>query len=230
MKLADNLALLPISREAMGELNLVLTWDDNNLVLIDAGVPGQTDLIVEAIAKHGFRAQDLTHIIITHQDWDHIGCVAELQKMAPSLKIVAHVDEAPYLDGRIMPIKLAARLKQYDAMPEEARAGVDRWKEMHESSPIHVAQQVQDGQVLDICGGIEIAHVPGHTPGHIAVYLRESRIIVCGDAANIKDGKVVGSNPIHTHDMDLAEKSLEKIKGYDLAGVVAYHTGFWHEN
>jgi glyoxylase-like metal-dependent hydrolase (beta-lactamase superfamily II) len=226
MKLAKNVALLPINREGMGSLNLVLTWDDNNLVLIDAGLPGQVDAIAGAIAGKGFRAEDLTHIIITHQDWDHIGSVADIRKLAPSVKIVAHVDEAPYLDGRTMPIKLAARLEQYDSLPEDARAGIDRWKDLYENTPIPVAEQVQDGQVLPICGGIEIVHVPGHTPGHIALYLKESRIIVCGDAANVKDGQVVGSNPIHTHDMDLAEKSLDKIKSYDLSGLVTYHTGF----
>jgi len=226
MKLAKNIAVLPIGREGMGKLNLVLAWDDNNLVLVDAGVPGLTDEIVKAIENEGFRAENLTHIIITHQDWDHVGCVADLQKLAPNLRVVAHTDEASYIDGRVLPIKLAARLEQYDTLPKDAQAGIDRWKDMYENAPISVNEQVQDGQCLPICGGIEIVHVPGHTPGHIAVYLKESRIIVCGDAANIKDGQLAGSNPIHTHDMEQAEESLDKIKSYDLSGVVAYHTGF----
>jgi len=226
MKLAKNVALLPISREGTGDLNLVLAWDEKNLVLIDAGVPGQTEDISNAIANEGFNAKDLTHIIITHQDWDHIGCVADLQKLAPSLRVVAHADEAPYLDGRTTPIKLAARLGQYDTLSEELRATIDIWKNMYENSPIKVHDQVQDGQVIPICGGIEIVHVPGHTPGHIAAYLKESRIIVCGDAANVKDGVLTGSNPIHTHDIKQAEESLDKIKQYDLRGIVAYHTGF----
>jgi len=226
MRLAQNIALLPITREGMGSLNLVLAWDDNNLVLIDAGVPGQADMIAQAIAGEGFRAEDLTHLIITHQDWDHVGSVSDLMKLAPALKVVAHADEAPCIDGRVLPIKLAARLEQYDNLPEEHRAGVDNWKNTYTNSPIPVNIQVQDGQVLPICGGIEIVHVPGHTPGHICAYFKESRIIVCGDAANVKDGGLMGSNPIHTHDMVMAEKSLEKIKEYDLSGVVAYHTGF----
>lgn len=226
MKLAKNIALMPINREGMGSLNLVLAWDDDFLVLIDAGLPGQTDEIIKAIENEGFQAKDLTHLIITHQDWDHIGCVADLQNLAPNLKIVTHADEAPYLDGRKVPIKLAARLEQYDTLPEDQRANADRWKDIYENFPITVAEQVQDKQELSMCGGIEIVHVPGHTPGHIAVYFKESRIIVCGDAANIKDGQLIGSNPIHTHDMELADKSLEKIRKYDLSGIVSYHTGF----
>ena len=64
----------------IGGVNLVLAWDENNLVLIDTGFPGQTDDIVKAIANAGFKAKELTHIIITHQDWGHIGCLMDLQK------------------------------------------------------------------------------------------------------------------------------------------------------
>ncbi|MCL2378726.1 MAG: MBL fold metallo-hydrolase [Defluviitaleaceae bacterium] len=226
MKLAQNVALLPITHEGVGSLNLVLAWDDNHLVLIDAGIPDQADMIAKAIENEGFRAEDLTHIIITHQDWDHVGSIHDLMKLAPSAKTVAHKKEAPYIDGRELPIKLAAKLEKYDSYSEENRAGLDNWKKTYTNSPIPVTEQVQDGQVLPICGGIEIVHVPGHTPGHIAVYFRESRIMVCGDAANVEDGKLVGFNPIHIHDVDMANESLEKIKGYDLNGAVTYHTGF----
>ena len=226
MNISQNMKILTINCDVVGSLNLVLAWDDNNLVLIDAGVPGKTDMIVRAIANEGFRAEELTHIIITHQDWDHIGCVNDLKKLSPALKVVAHENEAPYLDGREIPLKLAIRLKKYDTLPEEQRAVTDRWKDIFENAPIFVTEQVQGGQVLPICGGIEIVHVPGHTPGHIAPYFIGSKIIICGDAANVKKGQIVGPNPIHTPDMELAEKSLDKIKSYDLSGIVAYHTGF----
>jgi len=226
MNLAQNVALLPISREGMGCLNLVLTWDNTHLVLIDTGVPGQTEDIVKAIENQGLRAENLTHIILTHQDWDHTGCTNDLLKLAPNAKVVAHADEAPYIDGRVMPIKLASRLAEYDSLAPQFQAGVDRWKETYQNSPIYVHEQVTDKQVLNICGGIEIVHVPGHTPGHIAVYLKQSRIIVCGDAANVREGQLVGSTPRHTFNQQQADESLQKIKKYDYAWVVTYHTGF----
>ena len=226
MNLAKNITLLPITREGMGNLNLVLAWDDKNLVLIDAGLPGQTDDIVQAIADAGFRAEDLTHIILTHQDWDHVGCVRDLQKHAPSLQVVAHTEEAPYIDGRKLPIKLEARLAQLDTLPDDFRNNMLEWKRTYEDTPVHVAMEVQDGQMIPICGGIEIIHTPGHTPGHIVVYFKENKLLVCGDAANVADGEMVMFNKIHIQDMAQAEQSLEKIKRYDVNGVVAYHTGY----
>ncbi|MCL2839342.1 MAG: MBL fold metallo-hydrolase [Defluviitaleaceae bacterium] len=227
MRIAKNVALLPIKNGEGAEcFNLVLTWDDDNLVLIDAGFPSQTDAILSAIAAEGFRAENLTHMIITHHDWDHVGCVPDLQKLAPNVRMIAHVDESPYLDGRRLPVKVEARLKEYDTLPEDVRAFYDSWKKSYEDNPIHITDQVTDGQVYPICGGIEIVHVPGHTPGHIVVHLRDSGIMVCGDAANVDGNQLVGANPIHTQDLDLANQSLDKIKGYSVSGYVAYHTGY----
>ena len=50
--------------------------------------------------------------------------------------------------------------------------------------------------------------------------------MACGDGANIFDGQISGPNPIHTHDMPLALSSLEKMKSYDMSGIVAYHGGY----
>ena len=223
MKLSSNVELLDTGR---GGVNLVLTWDENNLVLIDTGFPGQTGAIVKAVADAGFKAESLTHIIITHQDWDHIGCLMDLQKLVPGVKTIAHEEEAPYIDGRKTPIKLAARLAEYDSLPKEMQERCDSQKEFYAAQSISVTETVSDGEALPICGGIEIVHTPGHTPGHIMLYLKESRIMVTGDGANIADGKIAGPNPVHTYDMPIALVSLEKMKSYDMSGIVAYHGGY----
>jgi len=36
-------------------------------------------------------------------------------------------------------------------------------------------------QVLDICGGVEVVHVPGHSEGNAAFYLRKQRAMIAGD-------------------------------------------------
>jgi glyoxylase-like metal-dependent hydrolase (beta-lactamase superfamily II) len=80
--------------------------------------------------------------------------------------------------------------------------------------------------VLSIAGGIEVVHTPGHTPGHIALFLRQERIMVVGDAANIANGRVTGPNPQHSHDMALGKESFDKLTAYYCRGVVSYHCGF----
>jgi glyoxylase-like metal-dependent hydrolase (beta-lactamase superfamily II) len=53
--------------------------------------------------------------------------------------------------------------------------------------------ELSDGDVLDFGGGARVVHVPGHTPGSIAVHLPEPGVLFTGDAvaASPFDGKVM---------------------------------------
>ncbi|MDR2183099.1 MAG: MBL fold metallo-hydrolase [Clostridiales bacterium] len=231
MRIAENVEMLSISvnrPNADMALHMTLTWDDDNLVLIDAGVPGQGEAIARAIADAGFDVKNVTHIIITHQDMDHIGSIPELLRMAPGAKLVAHRDEAPYMDGRKMPVRLVSAIQRYDNLPPEGKAQVEEGMRDYGEKKfrLKIDRELADKEVLPICGGIEAVHTPGHMPGHIALFLHQSRIMVCGDAANIEGGQIAGPNPVHTSDMKTGMLSLEKIKGYAMKGIVAYHGGY----
>ena len=225
MKITDNIAMLELERPN-GTIYPTLTWDENNLVLIDAGFPGQTEALISAIAAEGHRAEDITHVILTHQDIDHIGCLPDILRLAPSAQVIAHAEEAPYIDGRKTPIKLAALEAAYDSLPDAMKQFCGTLREGFANRRVAVSQTVEDGTVLPMAGGIEAVHTPGHTPGHIALFLRQGRILVTGDAANIENGRIAGPNPQHTQDMAQGIESLEKLKAYYCRGVISYHCGF----
>jgi len=225
MKITDNIAMLELARPN-GAIYPTLVWAENNLVLIDAGFPGQTDALIGAIAAEGYHAEDLTHIIITHQDIDHIGCLPDILRLAPSAQVIAHAEEAPYIDGRKTPIKLAMLEAAYETLPEQMQQFCNTLREGFANRRFAVSQMVVDGTVLPIAGGIEVIHTPGHTPGHIALLLRQGRIMVAGDAANIENSRIAGPNPQHTQDMAQGLESLEKLKAFYCRGLVSYHCGF----
>ena len=229
MRIAENIEMLKLGGEL--PIYLTLAWDESNFVLIDTGMPDQTKDIERAVSELGYFfgrcAKDLTHIIITHQDMDHIGCVKDLLKIAPNAKILAHADEAPYMDGSKIPVKLAAALEEYDNETEEEKGYIDEFKQDYEELYFKTDQELKDGDVLPICGGIEIVHTPGHTPGHICLYFQKSKIMVLGDAASVENGELVSFNPIYIHNIDLANQSIEKLKTYDTKGVVGYHSGYF---
>jgi glyoxylase-like metal-dependent hydrolase (beta-lactamase superfamily II) len=224
MKISLNAEILLIGDRP---LYLLLTWDDENLVLIDAGLPNQADLIAKAISKAGFDVKDLTHIILTHQDVDHIGSVKELQKIAPNVKVLAHAEEAPYIDGRKTPVKLAARLARYEELTEDEKEQVKSSQKFVDENRIPIDQELSDEQILPICGGIEVVHTPGHTPGHICLFLHEGQIMVLGDSANVdaEKGEIIDFYPIYIQDMSLAEKSIEKINRFPMQAALSHHTG-----
>jgi len=226
MRIVENVEMLEIPSHS-GFINLTLIWDDSNMVLVDAGFPGQIDAIVQAIENIGKRVEDITHVIITHQDMDHIGCTMDILNLSPTAKVISHTDEAPYIDGSKTPIKLAAMIAKYDDLSQEQKDWCDRIKEGYANLKLPISQTVTDGEILPICGGIKVIHTPGHTPGHICLLLQESGIIISGDAVNISDGQLIGPNPQHTYDMPLGAQSFEKIKVLNPKELISYHCGYW---
>ncbi|WP_414698835.1 MBL fold metallo-hydrolase [Paenibacillus sp. LPE1-1-1.1] len=79
-------------------VHAALLWDDHDVILVDTGIPGQTELIRDALAKEGFAFDKLTKIIITHQDLDHIGSLPELiEASGGRIKVLAHELTKPYI-------------------------------------------------------------------------------------------------------------------------------------
>ena len=59
--------------------------------------------------------------------------------------------------------------------------------------------------------GLQVVDTPGHTPGHIAVFDTDSRVLVAGDAiSNTIDG-LKGPMSEFTRDMPTAEESVRKL-------------------
>src|SRR3712207_5116361 len=89
MRIADGVYVLPIPRspqEPESFLNLTLIVDEQNgNTLIDAGLPGQAEAIGAALLEGGIGVGDLRRIIFTHQDLDHVGSRAALDRKSTRL-------------------------------------------------------------------------------------------------------------------------------------------------
>lgn len=222
MRVADNVEILEIG-DGGNTLCLTLTWGGGEVVLIDAGLPGQLDLIRKAVMKAGFGLEEITKVIITHQDMDHIGCAKLLSELGA--EILAHEDEAPYIQGDVTSVRLADMEKRQSGFSAGEREYYEKVKVNAKNFYVHVDRLLKDGEILDFCGGIKVIHTPGHMPGHIALLLTESNILVTGDAANAYDGKLTGANPQYTQDMALADISFKKMMDEKPDSVICYHGG-----
>ncbi len=50
--------------------------------------------------------------------------------------------------------------------------------------PVAIEEEVDDGDELPLSGGIKVLHTPGHSVGHISLFLpRDGGILIVGDAA-----------------------------------------------
>ncbi|PFJ48615.1 hydrolase [Bacillus cereus] len=183
----------------------ILLWDDEMAVLIDTGFPGQFEDIQVEMERVGVSFDKLKVVILTHQDIDHIGSLPEiLQNLESNIKVYVHELDKPYIEGELPLLK--------DAQVQNPPKG-------------KVSDTLIDGQELPYCGGIRILHTPGHTPGHISLYLKQSKTLVAGDSMYSVNGMLRGIHAPTTLNVKEAQQSLKKYSNLDIESVVCYHGG-----
>src|SRR5215472_5909079 len=201
MQLNDDVHVLPLPMVRDGQtriLNLSLIVDPaEGPTLVDAGLPGQMDAIVSVLAEAGVGVGDLRRIVLTHQDIDHVGSLPELVQ-ASGARVLAHEVEAPFIDGRERP-----RYDRPDFLQQfpQMTAFIERLKDLK------IDQELPDDARLDVAGGVRVVATPGHTVGHMCLYLERTRTVIAGDALLAEDGRLRGPGENATADMPTAVRS-----------------------
>lgn len=148
----------------------VLTDDDGQVTLVDAGLATSPKRILAALTEIGAGRVDVTRIIATHSHLDHVGGLKAVAERTGSPVAVHADDAADVRDGRGAPLDPALPLGR---LMHRQPVG---------SAAVPVEEELHDGQVLPIAGGLEVVHTPGHTPGHISLLHRPSATLITGDA------------------------------------------------
>jgi glyoxylase-like metal-dependent hydrolase (beta-lactamase superfamily II) len=239
MKVAPGVEMLELSAMLMdgpGTLYPTLLWDSQDVVLVDAGLPGMAQQFREAMKQARVPFEKLTRIIITHHDIDHIGSLEELQRTSPRpVEVLAHSEEVVYIQGERPPIKMTPEmLKQMEERMKDLPA--DRRKAMRANmkavrkQKLKVDRTIGDGEMLACGGGIQIIHTPGHTPGHVCLYHPVTKTLIAGDALFVEKENLVPAPPFINADTPMALASLKKLSRCDIANVIAYHGGLFQNN
>ena len=150
---------------------------DAGLTLVDAGYAKNAGDIEAGIRSIGREPSDLTDILITHAHPDHLGSAAHLSAGVVPVSLPA--DEAwiakagryevttkpiPGVFNKIM-FRLLIGSKPYEFPAFEPQRGLS------------------GGENLDIAGGIEVVHTPGHSAGHMSLLWKKDRnVLFTGDA------------------------------------------------
>jgi glyoxylase-like metal-dependent hydrolase (beta-lactamase superfamily II) len=206
----------------------VILEDENEMILIDCGYPNFLNLIEEVAIYNEINIKNLSKIIITHHDFDHMGSLAEFKKKYPNIQILASKEDEAYINGSKKSLRLQQAESIYDSLPEvekEKAEGFHKILESVESCNVDIG--LNDGDRFDFCGGIEIISTPGHMPGHISIYHKESKSLIVGDALVVEDGELVIALPQYTLDMNEARNSVKKFLNYDIDRIICYHGGIY---
>jgi glyoxylase-like metal-dependent hydrolase (beta-lactamase superfamily II) len=215
MKLiAEGIAKLDLSFQ-LGERHMVihptLLWDNQNVILVDTGFGGMLPALKEEMQQAGVDFKRLTKVILTHQDYDHIGGLPDILAIAEhSIEVLAHELDKPYIEGE----RLLIKHDPSRGTPPKAK----------------VDTVLEDGAVLPYAGGVTVIFTPGHTPGHISLYHSRSKTLITGDAIYSDSGELLGPNENFTPDLELAWKSIARFADFDVQTALCYHGGICDDN
>ncbi len=190
--------------------------DDDGLTLIDTGYSGSADRIFKSIAKSGKNPEDIKKVILTHLHPDHAGSAAEIKRRL-NVPLLAHE-----LDADLIEKGIGGRASKIIS------PGFLNWLLFHifikrapmETEPAQVDQRLTDSDFLDIAGGIQVVHTPGHSKGHIALLMQEEGLLIAGDICANFIGLELST--IY-EDMDVAKESLRKVADLDFDKAVFGH-------
>ncbi len=227
------LTVLDIQFDYGGEKNTiypVIVSDETEMILIDCGYPGFLSVIRAAATAKGLDISKLTKIIITHHDFDHMGALAEFKRVYPHIAVLASIDDEKYVSGKEKSLRLQQAEALFDSLPQEQKQNAKKFQQVLESvENVEVDEILKDKDLFPWCGGLEIVATPGHMPGHISIYLKQSKTLIAGDALVVEDGLVI-ANPQYTLDMTGAKNSIKKLLNYEIDRIICYHGGIYMED
>jgi glyoxylase-like metal-dependent hydrolase (beta-lactamase superfamily II) len=144
-------------------------------VLVDAGMPKSGDEIIK-VAEERFGVDNPpSAIVLTHGHFDHVGSIVDLI-LEWNVPVYAHPMEFPFLTGE----------QAYPEPDTSVEGGMlAKISSYYPNEPINIQEALQmlppDGTVPNLPGW-EWIHVPGHSPGQVAFFRKEDRLLISGDA------------------------------------------------
>jgi glyoxylase-like metal-dependent hydrolase (beta-lactamase superfamily II) len=191
--------------------NVFLVVDGGQAAMIDAGF-AEEDSVQERLSfLAGLPDLRVAYIVLSHHHFDHSGGAHRLRE-ATGASVVMHRDEAPLLEAAAH----GETPSDMDA-PEEMREAWEhmrRWRQ--EAALARPDIMVDDNDCLRVgAASLRIVHTPGHTAGHICVFLEEERVLFSGD--NVLGMGTTAIAPPPHGDMLQYLASLRKMQRLDAA-------------
>ncbi len=192
--------------------NCYVVEADSGVILVDAGAPGDTDMILSVVDD-----RRLNLILITHAHFDHYGSAAEIRRRTGA-PIAIHEADVEYMH------RAETHLGIVKGRGKIAAALLPLAQRFYRPEPTDADIHLHDGEDLGSFGFDAVAiHTPGHTIGSCSLICGEDAAFV-GDLLSTKGGAHM--QRYFAMDWSALIPSLEKVRHYRPALIYAGH-GKW---
>jgi hydroxyacylglutathione hydrolase len=175
-------------------VNCYLVVNPGKLIIIDTGVPGKAQIILNYVKRQGYHPSDVKYIFLTHADIDHVGCARELRELTGA-RVAIHDQDIPVLTGK----------QKFKTINNFLSPAVGLLMNLMHFEPLEPDIVFKDGSQIE---GWQIIYTPGHTPGSVCIF-RPGKIIFTGDVLRTSSrGKPRPISRRICADLELARKSL----------------------
>jgi glyoxylase-like metal-dependent hydrolase (beta-lactamase superfamily II) len=222
MRLAPSLHLI-----GSNIVNSYLVEEAGQVTIVDAGLPGYWRDLPAELEAMGRTIEDVRAVVLTHGDTDHVG-FAERLRRERGVPVYVHELDAARARGEVKkpgsgwgPIKIRPLLGflVYSGLRGGLRV-----------PPLTEVITFGDGATLDVPGAPRIVHLPGHTPGSVAIHMPGVDAVFLGDAMTTRSvltGEVGPRLAPFTLEKDQALASLAKLDGIDATWALPGHGEAW---
>lgn len=177
--------ILPIPFE-LSHVNVYLVREGNGWLLIDSGIESDKcfDALVAGLKAHGIEPRELRTILLTHMHPDHVGLATRLIEISGA-RLLMHEAEHRHLMELLSTggAWAAAGLRRAGVPGPLQRKILPAVGLMREIlRPLQPDTTLRGGEVLETgFDQLEVVWTPGHSPGHVCLYGRNSRVLFSGD-------------------------------------------------
>jgi glyoxylase-like metal-dependent hydrolase (beta-lactamase superfamily II) len=171
--MVDVVAITPtVSMLRFEVVNAYAVRLESGFAVVDTGPLGSEEAILGALAQLG-EPSDLRQIVLTHSHKDHAGSARALAAESGAT-VLAGARDAPVIAG--------TSAEPAAVITAEEQPFYDRIAPtIPPSPPVRVDRFLREGDDLGWDCRTEVIEVPGHTPGSIAIYLPDERVLLTGD-------------------------------------------------
>lgn len=157
-------------------VNFVLVGTASHWVSVDAGMPKSSEEVRQVCESVFGKGAQPAAIVLTHGHFDHVGGLVGLLETW-QVPVYAHPLEFPFLTGQ----------QAYPEPDVTVEGGMlAKISSIYPNEPIDISGAnlkplLEDGTIPELPGWAWV-FTPGHSPGHVALFREQDRVLLSADA------------------------------------------------